>query len=582
MKSSNTFNLDTGPIAVDVRSNEATLEQLPHDISQVWLQTEQAGADAQTIRERGTAIGMQCRCALISASINSLASKIPPELPAVLVKEGIWLPEQAFAWVLRMPEASQRSVALVALAPRLPERLLSDAIDVANAIGPASLPAYLPEASWQDASETAQLSLQAIFRVNALTGLVPHLREPLQEKALRQALTMVLAIGYLGDRAASLTQIAPYLSKPLMREALIMAQELPTSHPATYGNPHSKALLGLIPRLVELGYRAEALSLVHTIPSHCPEAAQALVEIARRLAPSERSALFAEALDAVKAVADPREQVLALSALALLHADGGNLKEAIATVSMIEEAGDRTWALARLSGYLSESLVREALDLTHTYGTQPGNLDQRAEALGCVIVRLAELGHVEEAVTYVHALEAEQIAVLTMLAPRLVALGYSELALSTVQALELKDDQLTLLAVLAQYLPEPLSSTAVGEARSLLRGAEDDGSRARSLVQLAALLPTQEQIPLISMALAIGKAREIAWEEESETWMDTLQNVAALAVALPNRSRNEIFAEVLAAVHRYADSSGEDWIREAWPQMQAEVLATVERKDKLS
>src|SRR6185436_5197527 len=100
-----------------------------------------------------------------------------------------------------------------------------------------------------------------------------------------------------------------------------------------------------------------------TMPFDYTEAASALVEIARRLELAERSALLTEALAVGQTVVDPREQVETLAALASLYAETGDLSQAIATVNLIKDSGDHTWALARLATYLPEAMVRDALDL---------------------------------------------------------------------------------------------------------------------------------------------------------------------------------------------------------------------------
>ncbi len=68
------------------------------------------------------AIGTETRCALIEASLHSLAGNLPPELPALLVENGLWTPPQALAHVRQMPNERQRAEALIALAPVLAQK----------------------------------------------------------------------------------------------------------------------------------------------------------------------------------------------------------------------------------------------------------------------------------------------------------------------------------------------------------------------------------------------------------------------------------------------------------------------------
>src|SRR5262249_47260937 len=53
------------------------------------------------------------RYALMSTSLNSLATNIPPALIAALVERQIWLPAQGLAYARRVPNAGQRVDAVI-------------------------------------------------------------------------------------------------------------------------------------------------------------------------------------------------------------------------------------------------------------------------------------------------------------------------------------------------------------------------------------------------------------------------------------------------------------------------------------
>ena len=73
----------------------------------------------QHVEGRSPAIGLGCRYALMTASLNSLAGNIPTELLAALVESGTWLPSQALAYARQVPDAEQRVQAFSRLLPRL-------------------------------------------------------------------------------------------------------------------------------------------------------------------------------------------------------------------------------------------------------------------------------------------------------------------------------------------------------------------------------------------------------------------------------------------------------------------------------
>jgi len=64
------------------------------DVDRAWRLAERAYAG----RQSSSAIGLQCRYALIVASLCSLAGNIPPALLAALVEKGIWLGPQGLAY----------------------------------------------------------------------------------------------------------------------------------------------------------------------------------------------------------------------------------------------------------------------------------------------------------------------------------------------------------------------------------------------------------------------------------------------------------------------------------------------------
>ena len=64
-------------------------------------------------------LGQEVRCALVEASLHSLAGNLPPELVEELVRSGMWQPRQALTYVRQMPDGWHRAKALAGLASRL-------------------------------------------------------------------------------------------------------------------------------------------------------------------------------------------------------------------------------------------------------------------------------------------------------------------------------------------------------------------------------------------------------------------------------------------------------------------------------
>ncbi|MEI2581160.1 AAA-like domain-containing protein, partial [Scytonema sp. PRP1] len=122
------------------------------DVARAWRLAEEMFEENPS-----KSIALQCRYALITTSLNSLAKNIPGHLMAALVKQKLWSPAQGLAYAQQVKESEQRAEALGALAPHLSKSLLAIALDAARVI--------------QD----------DYYRATALGGLAPYLPEILQQ-----------------------------------------------------------------------------------------------------------------------------------------------------------------------------------------------------------------------------------------------------------------------------------------------------------------------------------------------------------------------------------------------------------------
>jgi hypothetical protein len=69
----------------------------------------------------GNAVALQCRCALIVASLNSRVQNILPGLLTELMRKIVWLPRQGLAYARHVLDSYQRVQALASLTPHLSE-----------------------------------------------------------------------------------------------------------------------------------------------------------------------------------------------------------------------------------------------------------------------------------------------------------------------------------------------------------------------------------------------------------------------------------------------------------------------------
>ena len=192
------------------------------DVRACW---ERAAAEDGRAAARGDAaahLGDEIRCALIEASIRSLAANLPPELVAALVRHHQWTPRQALAYIRQNPNKWKRVETLEKLLPFLerPEHL-AEALAAAREIQEAyprarvlaALAERLPEV-WPEALATAREIQEAYFRARVLAALAERLPEVWPE-----ALATAREIQEADDRADALRALAEPLAK-LPRPAL--------------------------------------------------------------------------------------------------------------------------------------------------------------------------------------------------------------------------------------------------------------------------------------------------------------------------------------------------------------------------
>ncbi len=142
-------------------------------------------------------LGLEIRCALMEASVHSLAPNLPPELLAALVAHGVWTASRAMTYLRQVPRDWQRASALRALAERLPPDLLPEALVAAREI--------------QDE--------------DARAAVLSALAERLPPDLLPEALAAAREIQDEDARAAVLSALAERLPPDLLPEALAAARK---------------------------------------------------------------------------------------------------------------------------------------------------------------------------------------------------------------------------------------------------------------------------------------------------------------------------------------------------------------------
>ncbi|NEO39320.1 MAG: hypothetical protein F6J90_24470 [Moorea sp. SIOASIH] len=346
------------------------------DVSRAW-----AIAAANFTENPTESISLQCRYALITTSLNSLAGNIPPKLMAVLVEKEIWTPAQALVYLRQRKDSEGQAEGLKVIIEYLPPSLLPEALDVARGIGYeydryralVALAPHLPDVLLPKALDCARGISDQKYRAYALLALAPHL-----SNVLHQALDWATGISYEYSRAYALVALAPHLPDVLLPKALDCAREIRNEKYRAY------ALLALAPHLTDVllnqaldcargisdqKYRADALL---ALAPHLPDVLNQALDCARgisyeysradalvALAPHLPEELLPKALDCARGISDQKYRADALVALAPHLPDV--LPEALDCARGISDQKYRAHALVALAPHLPDVLP-EALD----------------------------------------------------------------------------------------------------------------------------------------------------------------------------------------------------------------------------
>ena len=413
---------------------EGTYDGFLNDLERAWEQAENAGASRQNTTDRGRVIGLQCRYALIVASIKSLVGNIPPALLAALVDKSVWTPVQGLAYAQQMPEEKQRAEALVKLASYLPGPLLQEVLAVSQVIKDAE------------------------YRARALTGLVPYVPESLRVTALQEALAASASHqgGFVPSTGAD-GELAPQLPEPLLQEALAAARAIKEEQ------FRADVLRGLALQLSEplrMTALQEALIAARTIKEERGRA-DMLTKLALQLSEPLRETALQEALIAARTIKYGLGRADMLTKLALQLSEPLRetaLQEALAAVRAIEEEQLRAVGLTELAPYLSEPLLQEALAAARAIGSG----EYLVKVLTALVLLHLSESLLRQVLAAARAIKEEvyRAEMLTKLAPQLSESLLQE-ALAAAQTIKEEKDRVHALTGLTPYLPEPLRVTAL-------------------------------------------------------------------------------------------------------------------------
>ncbi|NEO69075.1 NB-ARC domain-containing protein [Moorena sp. SIO3H5] len=420
------------------------------DVSRAW-----AIAAANFTENPTESISLQCRYALITTSLNSLAGNIGPKLMAALLENNIWTPAQALAYVRQNKDSSSQVRGLEGISEYLPPSLLSEALEVARAIrnryhqanALIALAPHFPEVLPETLDCVRRIG-DEYYRALAFRALVPHLPHVL----LPQALDSAKAFENGNQRAIALRALAPHLPHVLLPQALDSAKAFEN------GNQRAIALRALAP--------------------HFPE-------------------VLPEALDFARAIRDESDRVDALGALAVHFPEV--LPEALDSARAIRDEADRVDALGALAVHFPEVLP-EALDGARALGNEQDHADSLGNAYKQIYLIELKFNHNID----LRERHKRRAKVLNNLAPDLPEVFLPQ-ALEVAKGVRDEYWRADALIALTAHFPEVLP-----EALNAAKAIQDEEYREEALKELASHLPEVLLHQALDYARGLGDEQDRA------------------------------------------------------------------------
>ncbi|MFP4123008.1 MAG: NB-ARC domain-containing protein [Coleofasciculus sp.] len=522
------------------------------DVARAWRLAEEMYEEKPS-----ESIGLQCRYALIVASLNSLAENIPAELMAALVEKQIWTPEQGLAYAQQKQDPNSRSEALSGIVPHLPENLLPKALEAARAIQDercrvealSGIAPHLPD-TLPEALEAAQAIQLESSRAEALSRIAPRLPGTLLEQALEatraiqdendralalskiaphfpetlpEALEATLAIQDEHFRALALSEIAFYLSDTLLEKALEATRAIRDEY--FYADAISK----IAPHLPDT-LREKALEAARTIPDQYFRALT-LSKIAFHLPET-----LPEALEAIWVIQDDDDRANVLSEIVSHFPE--ILPEALEAAQAIQSEFFRADALSKIAPYLPETLLRKALEAARTIQDEYF----RADALCEIAPHLPEI--LPKALEAARTIQSEVFRALTL---SKIAPHSPEILPEALEAARTIQDEYFRALTLSKIAPH--SPEILPEALEAARTIQDEYFRAEALSGIAPHLPDTLLEKALEAAQAIQNksSRAKALSEIAPHLPDTLREKAleAAQVIQDELERANVSPEIL-------------------------------------
>ncbi len=546
------------------------------DVQAVWRHAEDANREALSSWKAAPsapddsltlpAIGLEIRCALIQASIHSLATNLPPELPALLVEHNLWTPAQALAYIHQMPNEEQRSEALVAFVPVLALKApgtLAEAVEVARGIH-ARVPkcvALLALVSYlsQDLQEEILAAVHEIEeeypRVEALAALIPHLPVDLQKGVVAEALAIAYRIRDTYARARALAALVPHLQR---KQRQVLEEALDAARNIEDERYRVEALAALIPHL-PVDLQKKTFAIAHSIERPWLRA-KVFTSIVSVTPEKLRRKVLTETLKTIRSITDKNYRVRALAVFASSAPPNLRpkaLEEALRTARSIDDQEKRIHTLVTLLPFLPPDsrlqLSEEILTVVRNLPDQNSFRNPRVEALIKLYPMLEDdiRSHVlDEILMYILNISGAYTRVQTLMAlvpylPKNFQKNILTMILATIRNIRWEKYQAEVLSNLVELSPlltKDSRNQVLADALEIAHKIKRKRYRVEILAALSTYLSPEKREHILKEALAT--VYSIQWKNHRA---EALSALATLAPLLPENLRRRVLSEALSA-----------------------------------
>jgi NB-ARC domain/TIR domain len=410
------------------------------DVKRGWAIAEQSYEENST-----GSIVLQCRYALITATLNSLVENIPASLMSAAVQCGYWTPEQAWAYVEQLHGNLTCSQAIAALAPHLSLLLAEQAVNRAMTIQNS----YCQ----RDAFSGLWFGLPEISKPSSLSSLVLDLQvnitasyfifkehPPLSLEEASEVIRMARAMENFGSRRNALYQASGRIPKELLKEALEVASLIQDE---TY---HAKALLTIAQHQPD--FISEVIRIISSMANEY-DRVQILLEVAK----TYTDGLFPRLLDIARAVRNvDRKAELFLEATKRNSVYFAEALKAAQSIQNEDRRASVLYTLAQIDTADFAQLLEAAQSIQ--------NEDRRASVLlmlASAQIDTADFAQLLEAAQSIQS-ESRRASVLCILA-QIDTADFAQL-LEAAQSTQSESGRASVLSVLVQKLPEAFQPQA--------------------------------------------------------------------------------------------------------------------------